>query len=65
MQKKTPIQRMDSEDGPVKMEAMAGPGGETIWATQKTIAALFGVEKDASFLSSIGQIHQTWEGHDL
>ena len=65
MQMKTSIQRMDSEDGPVKMEAMADPDGETILATQKAIAALFGVEKDVSFLSSIGQIHQTWEGHDL
>lgn len=26
---------------------------------------LFGLEKDASFHSSIGQIYQTWEGHDL
>ena len=26
---------------------------------------LFGVEKDASFHSSIGQIYQTWEGRDL
>ena len=26
---------------------------------------LFGVEKDASFHSSIGQIYQTWEGKDL
>ena len=26
---------------------------------------LFGVEKDKSFHSSIGQIYQTWDGHDL
>ena len=26
---------------------------------------LFGVEKDASFRSSIGQIYQTWDGKDL
>lgn len=26
---------------------------------------LFGVEKDASFHSSIGQIYQTWDGKDL
>lgn len=28
-------------------------------------SSLFGVEKDASFHSSIGQIYQTWEGKDL
>ena len=32
-----------SDDGLVKMEAMVDPFGETIWATQKAIAALFGV----------------------
>ena len=29
------------------------------------VMGLFGVEKDASFHSSIGQIYQTWEGRDL
>ena len=28
-------------------------------------SSLFGVEKDASFHSSIGQIYQTWDGKDL
>lgn len=29
------------------------------------VSELFGIEKDASFHSSIGQIYQTWEGKDL
>lgn len=32
-----------SEDGLVTMEARLDPSGETIWATQKAIAALFEV----------------------
>ena len=32
-----------SEDGLVSMEALMDPSGETIWATQKAMAALFGV----------------------
>ena len=28
-------------------------------------SSIFGVEKDASFRSSIGQIYQTWDGKDL
>ena len=32
-----------SEDGLVRMEALVDPSGETIWATQKAIAALFDV----------------------
>ena len=34
-----------SEDGLVKMEAMVDPVNETIWASQKAIAALFGCTK--------------------
>lgn len=34
-----------SEDGLVKMEAMVAPVNETIWASQKAIAALFGCTK--------------------
>lgn len=48
-----------SEDGLVRMEAIKSLknkfGGSD----------LFGVEKDASFHSSIGQIYQTWDGKDL
>lgn len=40
---------------------------ETIKSLKEKFGAsdLFGVEKDASFHSSIGQIYQTWEGRDL
>jgi len=43
MEKRNDIVIYQSEDGLVKMEAMVDPAGETIWATQKAIAALFGV----------------------
>ena len=54
-----------SNDGLVKMEAIVDDSNETIWATQKAMASLFGVEKDKSFHSSIGQIYQTWDGQEL
>lgn len=40
---------------------------ETIRSLKKKFGGsdLFGVEKDASFHSSIGQIYQTWDGKDL
>ena len=40
---------------------------ETIDSLKKKFGGsdLFGVEKDASFHSSIGQIYQTWDGKDL
>lgn len=43
MEERNDIVIYNSEDGLVKMEAMIDPAGETIWATQKAIAALFGV----------------------
>ena len=43
MENRNEIVIYQSEDGLVKMEAMVDPAGETIWATQKAIAALFGV----------------------
>ena len=43
MEERNDIVIYQSEDGLVKMEAMVDPAGETIWATQKAIAALFGV----------------------
>ena len=49
MEKRNDIVIYQSEDGLVKMEAMVDPAGETIWATQKAIAALFG--KDVSDIS--------------
>lgn len=36
-----------SEDGLVKMEAVVDPAGETIWASQRAIAELFGVNPQA------------------
>ena len=43
MEERNDIVIYKSDDGLVKMEAMVDPAGETIWATQKAIAALFGV----------------------
>ena len=43
MEERNDIVIYRSEDGLVKMEAMVDPKNETIWATQKAIAALFGV----------------------
>lgn len=43
MEERNDIVIYQSEDGLVKMEAMVDPLGDTIWATQKAIAALFGV----------------------
>ena len=41
MEERSDIVIYKSEDGLVTMEAMVDPAGETIWATQKAIAALF------------------------
>ena len=49
MEERNDIVIYKSEDGLVKMEAMVDPENETIWATQKAIAALFG--KDVSDIS--------------
>ncbi len=49
MEERNDIVIYKSEDGLVTMEAMVDPAGETIWATQKAIAALFG--KDVSDIS--------------
>lgn len=43
MEERNDIVIYRSEDGLVKMEALVDPSGETIWATQKAIAALFDV----------------------
>lgn len=45
MEERNDIVIYQSEDGLVKMEAVVDPGGETIWATQKAIAALFDCTK--------------------
>ena len=49
MEEKNDIVIYQSEDGLVKMEAMVDPANETIWASQKAIAALF--DKDVSDIS--------------
>jgi len=49
MEERNDIVIYQSEDGLVKMEAMVDQVNETIWATQKAIAALFG--KDVSDIS--------------
>ena len=45
MEERNDIVIYKSEDGLVKMEAMVDPVNETIWASQKAIAALFGCTK--------------------
>ena len=45
MEEKNDIVIYKSEDGLVKMEAMVDPENETIWASQKAIAALFDCTK--------------------
>lgn len=49
MEERNDIIIYQSNDGLVKMEAMVDPNHETIWATQKAIATLFG--KDVSDIS--------------
>ena len=43
MEERNDIVIYQSEDGLVRMEALVDPTGETIWATQKAMASLFGV----------------------
>lgn len=45
MEERNDIVIYRSEDGLVKMEALVDPSGDTIWATQKAIAALFDCTK--------------------
>ena len=45
MEERNDIVIYRSEDGLVKMEALVDPSGETIWATQKAISALFQVDR--------------------
>ena len=44
MEERKDIVIYQSEDGLVKMEAMVDASNETIWATQRAIASLFGVD---------------------
>ena len=45
MEERDDIVIYQSEDGLVRMEAMVDPVNETIWATQRAIAALFACTK--------------------
>ena len=45
MEERNDIVIYKTEDGLVKIEAMVDPSNETIWASQKAIAALFGCTK--------------------
>lgn len=45
MEERNDIVIYKSEDGLVKMEALVDPANETIWASQKAIAALFDCTK--------------------
>lgn len=58
MEERKDIVIYQSDDGLVKMEAMVDSSGETIWATQKAIASLFGVNSQAitRHLSNIYQV---------
>ncbi len=47
MEERNDIVIYRSEDGLVKMEAVVDPAGETIWASQRAIAELFGVNPQA------------------
>lgn len=49
MEERNDIVIYKSEDGLVKMEAMVDPENETIWASQKAIAALFDYTKQNVF----------------
>ena len=49
-----------SSDGLVKMEAIVDASNETIWATQKAMAELFGVNTQA-ITKHLGNIYQDAE----
>jgi hypothetical protein len=47
MEQRKDVVIYQSEDGLVKMEALVDPNGETIWASQRAMAELFGVNPQA------------------
>lgn len=59
--------RITDTTAPERFHATYDNAMEAIKSLKEKFGAsdLFGVEKDASFHSSIGQIYQTWEGEDL
>ena len=58
---------IEGTTAPERFHATYDNAMETIHSLKKKFGGsdLFGVEKDASFHSSIGQIYQTWDGKDL
>ena len=59
--------KIDGTTAPERFHATYENAMETIRSLKDKFGGsdLFGVEKDESFHSSIGQIYQTWEGKDL
>ena len=60
MEERNDIVIYQSEDGLVKMEAMVDPVNETIWATQRAMAELFGVNTQA-ITKHLGNIFEEGE----
>ena len=59
--------KIEGTSQPERFHATYEKAMETIHGLKERFGGseLFGLEKDASFHSSIGQIYQTWEGNDL
>ena len=59
--------KIDGTTAPERFHATYENAMEAIHSLKSRFGGsdLFGVEKDASFHSSIGQIYQTWDGQDL
>ena len=59
--------KIDATTAPERFRATYENAMEAIVSLKEKFggSSLFGVEKDASFHSSIGQIYQTWDGKDL
>lgn len=59
--------KIDATTAPERFRATYENATEAIVSLKEKFggSSLFGVEKDASFHSSIGQIYQTWDGKDL
>ena len=60
MEERNDIVIYKSEDGLVTMEAMVDPAGETIWASQKAMSELFGVNPQA-ITRHLGNIYEEGE----
>ena len=60
MEERNDIVIYQTEDGLVKMEAVVDPSGETIWASQKAMSELFGVNTQA-ITRHLGNIYEEGE----